>query len=70
VISFFELTTLSFMLITIVVKIFIDNGNHSNPALDIQRMETEPIKYLCISAKLVKYVQRYGTRSSIDFITQ
>jgi hypothetical protein len=43
VISFLELTTLSFIVITIVVKIFIDNGNHSNPGLDIQRMETEII---------------------------
>jgi len=58
-----ELTTLIFMVITIVVKIFIDNGNHSNPRLDIQRVETDTIKYLCLSAKLVKYVQRYETGS-------
>jgi hypothetical protein len=47
------------MILTNALKIFIDNGNHSNPVLDIQRMETDPIKYLCLAAKPVKYVERY-----------
>jgi hypothetical protein len=47
------------MVHTNALKIFIDNGNHSNPVFDIQRMETDHIKYLCLAAKTVKYVERY-----------
>jgi hypothetical protein len=49
------------MILTNALKIFIDNGNHSNPVLDIQRMETDLIKYLCLAAKPVKYVEIYRT---------
>jgi hypothetical protein len=43
------------------LKIFIDNGNDSNPRTDILRRETHVIKYLCIAAVCENYIQRHLT---------
>ena len=47
------------MTLTNALKIFIDNGNHSTPYLDILRSENDLMKYLCIGAIRYKYYTNY-----------
>jgi hypothetical protein len=47
------------MILTNALKIFIDNGNHSTPYLDILRLETDLMKYLCIGSPWWKYYPNY-----------
>jgi hypothetical protein len=47
------------MPLTNALKIFIDNGNDSNPQLNILRAVTEQVKYLCIRANDWRYLPIY-----------
>jgi hypothetical protein len=58
------------MTLTNALKIFIDNGNHSTPYLDILRSENDLMKYLCIGANWHKYYPNYVKESKCFYDTQ
>ena len=53
------------MTLTNALKIFIDNGNHSTPYLDILISENDLMKYLCIGATEYKYYPNYVKESKM-----